>query len=89
MEEALTIYGPLGIMVAVLLVVAKQFLDRERQRADDERAEVRRLNGVIQEMVVPMMERSARANEAAMAYLQQQEAERLVRERLRDARHDQ
>jgi hypothetical protein len=69
-----------------LLEAANKHLEREQKRADGCEAEVRRLNDKIQDLVIPMMEKSAAANEAAIRYLQQMAEEARVQERLKTDR---
>lgn len=86
MEDVLLNYGPLGIMLVLAIVMIRQLSAREQARADAAQAEVKRLNDKIQDLVIPMMERSAAANESAIAYLQQMAEEARIQERLKTDR---
>jgi hypothetical protein len=69
-------YGVLGLVVAVLGWYAKNTTGRESARADRMEAEVFRLNGIVQEKVIPALESAARTVEEAQGLLASMQRER-------------
>jgi len=63
-------YGILGIFAVVLLIVARALLLREQKRADEEHAEVLRLNGLMQEKFLPALISATQAIAASQSLLQ-------------------
>ena len=51
-------YGPIGIIAAAALWIAWQFIKREQERSDRLEVEVRDLNQVIRNEVLPLVERA-------------------------------
>jgi hypothetical protein len=55
-------YGVLGVLVIILIPFVKWLIKRETDRADRGEAEVKRLNQVIHETVIPMGKETERAD---------------------------
>ena len=59
--DSLTNYGVLGVLSVILIVGARMLVSREMQRADRLEAEVTRLNTLIQDRHIPVLEASTAA----------------------------
>ena len=76
-------YGVLGVLTAILLIGARMLVSREMQRADRLEAEVTRLNTLIQEKHIPVLEAATAAlKDSTDAFLKLQ-AEKNYDERRR------
>jgi hypothetical protein len=54
-------YGIVGVVAIVLFFVAKRLFDREQARADRLEADVRRLNDLMAEQLIPALTKSTSA----------------------------
>jgi hypothetical protein len=54
-------YGVVGVMLALFIGFSYRLITRETKRADDNAGEVRRLNELIQDKVIPALVDSASA----------------------------
>lgn len=84
--EKLLEYGPLGIIAGVLIWFARGAYQRERDRADRLEGEVRRLQDLIAERVIPVLILATSAIEANAALLQDLQREREITDRVAQRR---
>lgn len=81
-------YGVVGLVAVVLFFVAKRLFDREQARADRLEADVRRLNDLMAEQLIPALTNSTSAVLDAQAIINEirrqkeiEDAARRLRER--------
>lgn len=75
---ALTQYGVLGVLAAILIVFARLAYKRETDRADRLEAELNRLNTSIQEKAIPALLAAATAIEECTELLRDQQRDRRL-----------
>ena len=66
----LLVYGPLGVIAAIMIEFARRLIRREQERADKLAAEVTRLNDIMITTTVPALVNATSAVTAAHALLQ-------------------
>jgi hypothetical protein len=64
-------YGILGVAAIILFLVAKRLFDREQARADRLEADVRRLNDLMVDQMVPALTKSTEAVANAVRILEE------------------
>lgn len=69
-------YGVVGAIAVGLILFAKRAVEREQARADRLESEVKRLNDVIVEKVIPAMSAASRAAEESANLLSAMQRER-------------
>lgn len=81
-------YGVLGVFATMLVWFARGAHQRERDRADRLEEENKRLNGIIQDRVIPVLSAATRAAEESGELLNAMQREREAHRMLdRERRH--
>lgn len=85
-------YGVLGVFTSILLGVTRTLYKREQQRADENAREVARLNALMLDKQLPVMQTAVSTMERVVglldAFQRDREVERATREELQRRRRD-